>query len=243
LGTKVAELLVEKGLVSDVADLYALTKEQLLTLEGFADKRAENLLAAIEASKDRPFWRVLTALGIRGVGSRVAQILASHYPSWDALSKATVEELQEIEGIGPVLAQNIVDFVSRPRHRALVEKLRRYGVRLAEEAPSETAPAPLAGLTFVITGTLPSMSREAATEFITARGGRVTGSVSAKTDYLVVGDKPGANKYEAARKLGIPMLDEAGLIALAEGRAPRPAKGSAEEGPMPSAPGQMRLGF
>jgi len=243
LGTKVAELLVEKGLVSDVADLYALTKEQLLTLEGFADKRAENLLAAIEASKDRPFWRVLTALGIRGVGSRVAQILASHYPSWDALAKATVEELQEIEGIGPVLAQDIVDFVSRPRHQALVEKLRRYGVRLAEEAPSEAAPAPLAGLTFVITGTLPSMSREVATEFITARGGRVTGSVSAKTDYLVVGDKPGANKYEAARKLGIPMLDEAGLIALAEGKAPRPAKGSAEEGSAPSAPGQMRLGF
>lgn len=243
LGTKVAELLAEKGLVSDVADLYALTKAQLLALEGFADKRAENLLSAIEASKDRPFWRVLTALGIRGVGSRVAQILASHYPSWKALERVTMEELQEIEGIGPILAQDIVDFVSRPRHQALVAKLARYGVRLADGAPGEAAPAPLAGLTFVITGTLPSMSREAATEFITSRGGRVTGSVSAKTDYLVVGDKPGANKYEAARKLNIPMLDEAGLIALAEGVTRRLNKATPKAGSPSEALGQMHLNF
>lgn len=235
LGIKVTELLVAQGLVADVADLYTLTKEQLLTLEGFADKRAENLLAAIEASKRRPFWRVLTALGIRGVGSKVAQTLADHYPSWQALSAATVEALQEIEGVGPILARDIVDFVSRPRHQALLAKLERCGVQLADEARQETSATPLAGLTFVITGTLPSMSREAAAAWITGLGGRVTGSVSAKTDYLVAGDKPGASKYNQAIKLGVPILDEAGLLALAQA--------GAGDAPTLAPSGQLALGL
>lgn len=216
LGIKVAAQLVNSGLVTDVADLYALTKEDLLKLEGFADKRAENLLKAIDASRDRPLWRVLTALGIRGVGTKAAQALAAHYRSLDALMNTTAEELQEIEGIGPRTAKDILDYFSRPRHRQLIEKLRRYGVRLEDQPVTAQGPAPLQGMTFVITGTLPSMSREAATALIQQYGGKVTGSVSKNTTYLVVGDKPGANKLTAAQRLGVPMIDEAGLRRLIE---------------------------
>ncbi len=214
LGIKVAAQLANNGLVTDVADLYALTKEDLLKLEGFADKRADNLLRAIDASRDRPLWRVLTALGIRGVGTKAAQVLATHYRSLDALMATTAEELQEIEGIGPRTAKDILDYFSRPRHRQLIEKLRRYGVRLEDQPVTAQGPAPLQGMTFVITGTLPSMSREAATALIQQYGGKVTGSVSKNTTYLVVGDKPGANKLTAAQRLGVPMLDEAGLRRL-----------------------------
>lgn len=214
LGIKVAAQLANNGLVTDVADLYALTKEDLLKLEGFADKRADNLLRAIDASRDRPLWRVLTALGIRGVGTKAAQVLTTHYRSLDTLMATTAEELQEIEGIGPRTAKDILDYFSRPRHRQLIEKLRRYGVRLEDQPVTAQGPAPLQGMTFVITGTLPSMSREAATALIQQYGGKVTGSVSKNTTYLVVGDKPGANKLTAAQRLGVPMLDEAGLRQL-----------------------------
>jgi len=214
LGIKVAAQLANNGLVTDVADLYALTKEDLLKLEGFADKRADNLLRAIDASRDRPLWRVLTALGIRGVGTKAAQVLTTHYRSLDTLMATTAEELQEIEGIGPRTAKDILDYFSRPRHRQLIEKLRRYGVRLEDQPVTAQGPAPLQGMTFVITGTLPSMSREAATALIQQYGGKVTGSVSKNTTYLVVGDKPGANKLTAAQRLGVPMLDEAGLRRL-----------------------------
>jgi DNA ligase (NAD+) len=244
LGIKVTELLAAKGLVFDVADLYAVTKEQLLALEGFAEKRAENLLAALDASKRRPFWRVLTALGIRGVGSKVAQTLADHYPSWQALSVAPAEALQEIEGIGPILARDIVDFVSRPRHQALLAKLERYGVQLADETRPGASATPLAGMTFVITGTLPSMSREAAAAFVTGLGGRVTGSVSAKTDYVVAGEKPGASKYGQAVKLGVPILDEDGLLVLAKsGASPAPAAGEEGDSQASGAAGQLALGL
>jgi DNA ligase (NAD+) len=212
---------VANDLVTDVADLYALTKEALLGLEGFADKRADNLLRAIDASRDRPLWRVITALGIRGVGSKAAQALANHYLSLDALMATTAEELQEIEGVGPRTAEDVLDYFSRPRHRQLIEKLRRYSVRLEDQPVAAQGPAPLQGMTFVVTGTLSSMSREAATALIQQYGGKVTGSVSQNTTYLVVGDNPGANKFTAAQRLGVPMLDEAGLrrlIAEPEGR-------------------------
>jgi DNA ligase (NAD+) len=218
LGVKVAELLVAEGLVHHVADLYALTKEDLIALEGFGDKRAENLVQAIDASRGRPLWRVLAALGIPGIGSQVAQTLADHYESMDAIMTAPVEEMQEIPGIGPKLADSVAQFFARPRDRELIEALRERGVNLADEAPVAAGPAPLEGLTIVITGTLPSMSREAASALIQQHGGRVTGSVSGNTDYVLVGDKPGASKYDKALKLGVPLLDEEGLLALIGGQ-------------------------
>jgi len=210
LGEKTAKLLVDHGLVEDVGDLYYLKKEDLLQLEGFAEKKAENLLAGIEASKERPFSRVLTGLGIRYVGGIVAEILARHFGSVDALAAATVEDLQAVEGIGPRIAEAVVDWFHRPRHQQIIDKLRRAGVRLAEEAPTEAIPQPLAGLSFVITGTL-SRPREEIAEMIERYGGRVTSSVSRRTDYLIVGENPGGTKYRRAQELGVPMIDEARL--------------------------------
>lgn len=207
LGSKIAEQLVREGLVKDVADLYYLKLEDLLALEGFAEKKARNLLEAIEASRQQPFWRVLTGLGIRYVGGIVAQILAGHFGSMDRLMAATEEELEQIEGIGPRIAHSVVDFFSRPRNRELVEKLRKAGVRMAEEVEEAERPQPLAGLTFVITGTL-SVPREEFAALIERYGGRVAGSVSRKTSYLVVGESPGATKYNRARELGVPMISE-----------------------------------
>jgi len=217
LGERTAALLVEKGLVRDVADLYTLTKEDLLQLEGFADKKAENLLAAIEASKDRPLERLLTGLGIRYVGGVVAEILARHFGSIDALAQASQEELEQIEGIGPRIAQAVVQWFRRPRHREIIEKLRRAGVRLMAERPVEEGPKPLEGLTFVITGTL-SRPRDEIAALIERHGGRVTGSVSRRTSYLIVGESPGGTKYRRAQELGIPMIGEAELMAMLEGR-------------------------
>jgi len=213
-GTKVAEQLYLAGLVRDVADLYALTKAQLLALDGFADKRADNLLAAIADSRDRPLYRVLAGLGIQGGGVKAAQSLAAHYLSIEALMATTMEELQVIEGIGPESAAGIMDYFGRPRHRELIARLAERGVRLRDQAVTELGPAPVAGMTFVITGTLPSMSREAAAALIQEHGGKVTGSVSKNTTYLLVGDNPGAAKYTKAQSLGVSLLDEAGLLRL-----------------------------
>jgi DNA ligase (NAD+) len=215
LGERTVDLFVDEGLVHDAADLYTLRGEDVLNLEGFADKSTDNLLAAIQASKQQPFWRVLTALGIRFVGGVVAQILVDRFPSIDALMQAGQEEMQNVEGIGPRIAASVVDYFRRARHQEMIEKLRRAGLRLAEEKREEEERAlPLARKTFVITGTLPTMSREAATAFIERHGGKVTGSVSAKTDYLVVGESPGGTKYRKAEQLSVPMIDEATLRAL-----------------------------
>ncbi len=214
LGEKTAQLLVDRGLVKDIADLYFLRKEDLLGLEGFADKKAENLLAGIAASKEQPFSRVLTALGIPQVGGVVAETLARHYRSVDALAAATEEDLQQIPGIGPEIARAVAEWFRRPRHREIVEKLRRAGVRLAEEVPvAEAGPQPLAGLTFVITGTL-SRPREEVAAMIERYGGKVTDSVSRKTDYLVVGEAPGGTKFRRAQELGVPMISEAQLVEM-----------------------------
>jgi len=215
-GSRLSEDLVGKGLLHDVADLYSLTKEDLLPLEGFGEKRVDNLLAAIDASRGRPLWRLLAGLGIRHVGSKVAQSLASHYRSIAALMAASPESLEEIEGIGPTLAQSIVGFFSRKRHRELIEKLDRRGVSLEERPVAERGPAPLEGLTFVITGTLPTMSREEALALIVRNGGKVTGSVSSRTDYLLVGHNPGASKYRKAQSLDVPRLSETDLLEMIE---------------------------
>jgi DNA ligase (NAD+) len=214
LGERTAQLLVERGLVQDAADLYYLQREDLLPLEGFAEKSVTNLLAAVEVTRDRPLAQVFSALGIRGVGFTVAQLLAQHYRSLDELAAAGLEELQAIEGLGPHTAGAIVEWFARPRNKKFIDKLRQAGVKLEQEVPAVPAGGPLAGLTFVITGTLPTMSREEATRLIEQHGGKVTGSVSRRTDYLLVGESPGGTKYRKAQQLEVPLLDEARLLDM-----------------------------
>jgi DNA ligase (NAD+) len=216
LGERTVQLLVEQGLVDDAADLYSLKdkREELLALEGFAEKSVDNLLAAIEATKERPLWYVLGALGIRGVGWTIAQLLAQHYRSLDELAAASQEELEAIEGMGPHTASAIVEWFERRRNRAFVEKLRQAGVKLEQEGPVGPAEGVLTGLTFVITGTLPTMSRDEASKLIERHGGKVTGSVSGNTDYLMVGESPGGSKYRKAQQLETPLIDEARLLEM-----------------------------
>jgi DNA ligase (NAD+) len=216
LGIRIVEQLVQAGLVQDVADLYTLRREDLLTLEGFAEKKADNLLLAIADTRNRPLARLLTALGIRGVGEVAAGDLAGHFSDLDRLSTASLEELQTVEGIGPNIAQAIVDWFARPANQVVLEKLRRAGVWPHEEPVSRSneAELPLAGLTFVVTGILPTLSREGVKSFIQDHGGKVTDSVSQRTSYLVVGEAPGS-KLAKARQLGVSVLDEAGLRRLA----------------------------
>jgi len=218
-GAKSAELFVERGLLRDVGDFYNLDRESILALEGYAEKSTDNLLAAIETSRARPLARVLAGLGIRGVGETVAQLLAGHFGSLDALAAASAQDIEAIPGMGPLTAAAIVEWFSHGPNRAVVEKLRQAGVRLAEEAgPSAEGieRKPLADKTFVITGTLPSMSRSEAKTLIEQHGGKVTGSVSRKTDYLLVGASPGA-KFRKAQQLGVPVIGEAALLAMIEG--------------------------
>ena len=213
-GSRQAELFVEMGLVHDVADVYALTESDLHGVEGFAEKRTSNLLNAIQRSKQQPPARLLTALGVHGVGATVAETLMAHYRSLDALAAASRDELRQIPGIGPVLATSISDFFLRAPNRIVLDKLRAAGVR-AEAGPAPQVGAlPLAGLTFVITGALPTLSREQAGAFIAEHGGKVAGSVSRSTSYLVAGDKAG-NKLSAAEKLGIQVIDEGTLLHMA----------------------------
>jgi DNA ligase (NAD+) len=217
IGERTALQLVDEGLVHDPVDLYTLDKEALVNLEGFAEKKAENLLAAIAASKVRSFTRVLAALGIRGVGGTVAALLTDAFPSLDKLRSASPDEIAAVEGLGPITARSIADWFSLPRHQALVEKLKQAGLTLS--APAAAAPVPgaqpLTGMTFVITGTL-SRPRDEVQRWIEAQGGKVTGSVSAKTDYLVIGENPGGSKFRRAQQLGTPMVSEAELEQLGQ---------------------------
>ncbi|MFN2195670.1 MAG: NAD-dependent DNA ligase LigA [Anaerolineales bacterium] len=217
LGIKIVEQLVQDGLVHDVADLYSLTMEDLLALEGFAEKKAENIITAIQGSREQPLARLLTGLGIRGVGEVMAADLTAEYRDLDQLSQATLDELQQIEGVGPNIAEAIVDWFANPANQNVLEKLHRQEVwPRTKMAETQRLPQKLSGLTFVVTGTLPTLSREAAKDYIQAHGGKVTGSVSAKTNYVVVGENPGS-KLSKAQTLGVPLLDEAGLRSLAEG--------------------------
>ncbi len=214
MGIKVAEQLVEAGLVRDVADVYYLTREDLLRLEGFAERKAEKLLEGIQASKRQPLARLITALGIRGVGETVAADLARRFEDLDGLAGATLVDLQGLEGIGPNIAQAVLDWFAQRRNRTLLEKLRKAEVWPSQEAEA-VGEQPLEGLTFVITGTLPTLSRDEAKALIQRAGGKVTGSVSANTDYLVVGESAGS-KLQKAQALGVHMLDESALRALLE---------------------------
>ncbi|MCZ7554110.1 MAG: NAD-dependent DNA ligase LigA [Anaerolineales bacterium] len=217
LGIKIVEQLVEAGLVKDAADLFSLKKQDLLRLEGFADKKADNLLESIEASKQQSLERLINALGIHGVGEVTAVDLAARFQDLDELSNATLAQLQEIEGIGPNIARAIVDWFERPANQNVLAKLKRAGVwPRAERAQGMSAgPLALEGLVFVVTGTLPSFSRDVVKAYIQKHGGKVTDSVSKKTSYLVAGEAAGS-KLQKAQDLGVPVLDEAGLMKLAE---------------------------
>jgi DNA ligase (NAD+) len=213
-GIRQAELFVERGWIKDLADIFTLPWDEIQGMEGFGEKRLANLQAAVEAATQRPLTRLLTALGIRGVGSTVAEALADHFGSLEKLMAASPQDIQDIPGIGPKLAASIDEWLSHAPNRRVLEKLAAAGVRLADEPAAARADRlPLAGQTWVITGTLPSLSREAATALIKAHGGKVTGSVSAQTTVVLAGDKPGS-KLDAARKLGVPVVDELELRRL-----------------------------
>jgi DNA ligase (NAD+) len=212
LGEKIAAQLIDAGLVGDVADLYTLKKEDLLGLEKFAERKAQKLLEAIAASKQQPLARLLVGLGIRHVGEVAARALAERFGSLDALLSAAAEgphALQDIEGVGPVIAESICDWARRESTRRLIEKLKRVGVDPRQQ-PRVAASGALAGRTFVITGTL-SQPREVVAAWIEAHGGKVTDSVSRQTSYLVVGEAPGASKLSKAQQLGVPIINETQL--------------------------------
>lgn len=218
LGEQTAQALLEAGLVRDVADLYAIRPEALRNLDGFADLSARNLVEAIAASRARPLHRLLFGLGIRHVGAVAAQQLARHFGAMDALLAARAEDFATVHGIGQTTATALAAYLAEPRNRELIERLRAAGVNLLEPVEREVH-RPFEGLTFVITGTLPTLSRKEATEYVERRGGRVTGSVSRSTDYVVAGESPGS-KLDRARELGVPVLGEAELLALASARDP-----------------------
>lgn len=213
LGEALVDQLVDGGKVKDAADLYALTADQLADLERMGKKSASNLLEEMNASKKAPLARVIFAIGIPFVGERTAQLLAAHFGSLDRLEKAGEAELDEVREIGPKTAQGIAGFFAEERNRLLLEKLRAAGLQFEAESQAKTGPRPLAGKVFVLTGTLPHHSREDATQMIEEAGGRVTGSVSKKTDYVVAGAEPGS-KLEKARTLGVKIIGEEDLARL-----------------------------
>jgi DNA ligase (NAD+) len=214
VGEQTIRILWDKGLVRSLPDLYRLTKEQLMELEGFAEISASAAIESIQRSKQVPFSRVLLGLNIPGIGWVLAQNLARHFGDVDRLIAATQEEVAEVEGFGPDRAELVVEWFADEQNLALVQELRDLGLRFEIGEEDRPAEGPLTGQTFVITGTLESMSREQAQAALQAKGAKVTGSVSKKTTGLVVGEEPGASKLTKARKEGVPLLDEAAFLAL-----------------------------
>ncbi|MGB7116838.1 MAG: NAD-dependent DNA ligase LigA, partial [Anaerolineales bacterium] len=215
LGIRIAKQLVSSDLVNDVADLYTLKRVDLLELEGFAEKKADNLLDAIDVSRGRSLERLIAALGIRGVGEVVATDLARYVVDLDMLSQVTVGNLESIEGIGPNIGQAIADWFANPVNKKVLRKLKAAGVWPRSEAGKQElgVERSLSKHTFVITGTLPNLSRQQTKEFIQEHGGKVTNTVSKKTNYLVAGKNPGS-KLEKAHSLNVAILDEGGLLGL-----------------------------
>ena len=220
LGERWCGILIEQGMVSDLADLYKLEKPRLLGLERMGDKLATRIMANIEASKSRPLHRMLFALGITHVGAEVAELLSGQYATIEELADASEEDLTEIDGIGPKIAESIVTWFQAPANRSVIDKLKAAGVRLEHDslpgsAEGSTEPAPFVGLTFVVTGTLSAFSRSEAEGRIKSLGGKVTSSVTRRTSYVVVGDSPGS-KAAKAQQLGITVLDEEAYLRLLE---------------------------
>ncbi len=226
MGTRIVEKLIETGKVRDVADIYKLKRTDILEAVTKKDRKtekeppgkiADNLLRSIETSKSRSLARLITALGIRGVGEVSAGDFARRFTDLDVLSKASADDLQQIAGIGPSAAESVADWFSRPFNKSVVKKLKAAGVwpeggkTVSAKAQASDA---FAGLTFVVTGTLPTLTRDGVKEFIESHGGKVTDSVSKKTSYLVLGEEPGS-KYEKAKSLGVKIVDENGLMKLA----------------------------
>ncbi|MYD50189.1 MAG: NAD-dependent DNA ligase LigA [Dehalococcoidia bacterium] len=218
LGIKQTTVLLEKGLIRQVADLYTLNKEDLLELERFGETSVANLLSAIEASKERPFSRVLVAVGIQHVGGEVAELLARHFPNIDALMNASQEDLEAVQSIGPKIAEAVVAYFANESNRAVIEKLREVGVTMESEQAEETVEQVLDGLRFVVTGRLERFSRSEITGRIKDLGGAVSGSVSKKTDYLVAGEDAGS-KLADAEKLGVTVITEDGFLDLVASRS------------------------
>jgi len=214
VGEQTIRILWDKGLVRSLPDLYRLTKEQLLELEGFAEISATAAIEAVQRSRQVPFSRVLLGLNIPGVGWVLAQNLARHFGDVDRLTAAAQEEVAEVEGYGPDRAEIVVEWFADEQNRALVQELRGLGLRFEVGEEDRPAEGPLTGSTYVVTGTLESMSREEATAALEAKGAKVTGSVSKKTTGLVVGEEPGASKLTKAQREGVPLLTEADLLAL-----------------------------
>ncbi len=212
LGEVIIGQLVDRGLVRDFADLYALDVDTLADLERLAKKSAQNLHRAIEASKTRGLTRLLNALGIRMVGERAAQLLAARFGTMERLVAASEADINEIYGIGPQIAQAVTTFLAEPRNRATIERLAAAGVVMAEEGHTE-GPRPLEGKTLVLTGGLATLSRDQAKDLVLRLGGRITGSVSKKTDYVIVGEDAGS-KADDAKRLGVATLDEAAFLKL-----------------------------
>ncbi|MCL2579449.1 MAG: NAD-dependent DNA ligase LigA [Oscillospiraceae bacterium] len=216
LGQAIVRLLVENELVSSASDLYHLNVEQISPLERMGQKSAENLIAAIAGSKEQDASRLIFALGIRGIGQRAAQLLAKRFGDVDSLMAAQIDEIAAIEGCGMTMAGALIDFFAEAGNAELIERLKQAGVNMRSElAPTGQS---LAGVTFVLTGTLPTLTRSEAAKMIEDAGGKVTGSVSKKTSYLVAGEEAGS-KLTKANQLGIPLLDEAGLLAMIGGQA------------------------
>jgi DNA ligase (NAD+) len=214
LGEERAGQLLRAQMIRNIADIYELTAERLMELEGFGETSANALVESIERSKQRPFARVLYGLGIPGIGFVNARNLAAQFRTIDALMKADADAIATTPGIGPVLAETVVDELAAQPTRELIERLKGFGLKFEEEGPAPGTVGPLAGKTFVITGTLPGMSREVATERIEEAGGKVTGSVSKKTHFIVVGADPGGSKFNKAQELGTEQIDEERLLEL-----------------------------
>lgn len=214
MGEQLVEQLVDQGLLKGISDIYSLTQEQLADLDRMAEKSAANVIKSIEASKRIPLPRVIFALGLRFVGERTAQLLAEHFRSLNKIRLASSEELEAVDEIGPKVSEAILDFFKADRNLEMLAQLAAAGVQLEMEGPAPSQGSqPLKGKTFVITGTLPNLSRDEAKERIEALGGKVSGSVSKKTNYVVAGDKPGS-KFDKAKELGVPILGEPELLEL-----------------------------
>jgi DNA ligase (NAD+) len=211
MGDVTVNQLTERGLVKSVADIYSLTEEKLLRLERMGEKSAQNILHEIEGSKKLPLERVIFGLGIRFVGERTAEFLAEHFASMDAIMDASLEQLQEVNEVGPRIAQSIVEFFSEAKNRELVQRLRQAGLTL--QGVKKERGTQLAGKTFVLTGTLARHTRDEAKKRIEDAGGKVAGSVSKKTDYVVAGEEAGS-KLDRARELGVAVIDESAMEQL-----------------------------
>jgi DNA ligase (NAD+) len=218
LGDKLVDHMVDAGVIRTLPDLYRLGLATLSALERMADKSAQNVLAALERSKQASLPRFLFGLGVRHVGEATARELARHFGNLDAIMAASVEQLLEVPDVGPVVAESIHTFFAQPHNREVVEQLRACGVTWPEGEPEPRAALPLAGKTVVLTGTLPTLSRDQAKDLLEAAGAKVAGSVSKKTDYVVAGAEAGS-KLEKAQLLGVAVLDEDGLQRLLRGYA------------------------